>query len=68
LQLDVYSFGVLYCEMCTRELPVPENRREQIRNVRNPDYRALINNCIRRDVERRIDSDRVLSDFEDWLA
>lgn len=65
-QLDVYSFGVLFCEMCTRELPVPENRRDQIRSVANSDYRTLINNCLRRDVTTRLDSDAVLQTFERW--
>ena len=67
LQLDVYSFGVLFCEMCTRELPVPENRRDQIRNVSNIEYRTLINNCLRRDVDKRLDSYDVLQVFESWL-
>lgn len=66
-KLDVYSFGVLFCEMCTRELPVPENRRDQIRNVSNVEYRTLINNCLRRDVAKRLDSYDVLQVLENWI-
>ena len=66
--MDVYSYGVLFCEMCTRELPVPENRREQVLNVGNVEYRSLINNCLRRDVEKRWDSSSVLQLFDTWLT
>ena len=53
--------------MCTRELPVPENRQEQIRSVSNSDYRTLINNCIRRDINKRLDSKDVITVFERWI-
>ena len=67
-QLDVYSYGVLFCEMCTRELPVPEKRAQQIRAVKNSDYRTLINNCLRRDVEKRFDSMAVLNVVDQWMT
>lgn len=54
--------------MCTRELPVPENRREQVLSVGNMEYRSLINNCLRRDVEKRWDSSNVLQLFDTWLS
>jgi len=66
-KLDVYSFGVLFCEMCTRELPVPENRIEQIRNVGNTEYRNLINNCLRRDIDKRLDSRAVADVIQSWV-
>ena len=67
-QLDVFSYGVLFCEMCTRELPVPDKRAQQIRAVKNSDYRALINNCLRRDVEKRFDSMAVLNVVDQWMT
>lgn len=67
-KLDVYSYGVLFCEMCTRELPVPEKRAQQIRAVKNSDYRTLINNCLRRDVEKRFDSMAVLNVVDPWMT
>lgn len=67
-KLDVYSYGVLFCEMCTRELPVPEKRAQQIRAVKNSDYRTLINNCLRRDVEKRFDSMTVLNVVDPWMT
>ena len=67
-QLDVYSYGVLFCEMCTRELPVPDKRAQQIRAVKSSDYRTLINNCLRRDVEKRFDSMAVLNVVDQWMT
>ena len=34
-QVDVYSFGVLLCEMSIRELPDPERREQQVAMVAN---------------------------------
>ncbi|XP_057307391.1 serine/threonine-protein kinase tousled-like 2 isoform X2 [Hydractinia symbiolongicarpus] len=67
-KLDVYSFGVLFCEMCTRELPVPENRQEQVDMVTNTEYKNLIKNCLRRSIENRLNSQEVLLVFEQWMS
>ena len=52
-QVDVYSFGLLLCEMCVRELPVPQEVRSQISQVTNDALRGLIEQCVRRDPEER---------------
>ena len=52
-QVDVYSFGLLLCEMCVRELPVPQEVRSQISQVTNGALRGLIEQCVRRDPEER---------------
>ncbi len=52
-QVDVYSFGVLLCEMCIRELPVPQEIHNQIGQVTNGALRRLIQRCVQRDPETR---------------
>lgn len=52
-QADVYSFGLLLCEMCIRELPVPQQIQEQIGLVTNGVLRELIMRCVMRDPEAR---------------
>ena len=51
--MDVYSFGVLLCEMCTRELPVPQQIQDQISLVANGVLRGLIMQCVARAPEAR---------------
>lgn len=52
-QADVYSFGLLMCEMCVRELPVPQEVHSQISQVTNAALRELIEQCVKRDPEER---------------
>ena len=52
-QADVYSFGLLLCEMCIRELPVPEEIQKQIGLVTNGVLKKLIMRCAARDPEAR---------------
>ena len=52
-QVDVYSFGLLLCEMCIRELPVPQQTQEQIRLVTNGVLRELVVRCVQTDPESR---------------
>lgn len=54
--------------MCTRELPVPENRREQVESVTSAEQKTLIKNCLKRDIDKRLDSRSVLQVFEGWLT
>ena len=52
-QVDVYSFGLLLCEMCVRELPVPQEVHCQISQVTNGALRRRIEQCVKRDPEER---------------
>ena len=52
-QVDVYSFGVLLCEMYIRELPNPECREEQVAFVTNRVLRHLVRRCLGADPETR---------------
>ena len=51
-QMDVYSFGVLLCEMCTRELPIPLELHSQVRRVTGV-LRELIERCTEGDPNAR---------------
>ena len=62
-QADVYSFGLLLCEMCIRELPVPEEIQEQIGQVANDVLQKLIMRCATRDPEARPAISDVISDL-----
>ena len=53
LQVDVYSFGLLLCEMCIRELSVPQQIEDQIGLVTNGVLRELIMRCVARAPEVR---------------
>ncbi|KAK3716107.1 hypothetical protein QZH41_019658, partial [Actinostola sp. cb2023] len=45
-KVDVYSFGVLLCEMNIREFPDVTHRTEQVALVTNHLYRDLIRRCV----------------------
>ncbi|XP_020603118.1 cAMP-dependent protein kinase catalytic subunit-like isoform X2 [Orbicella faveolata] len=52
-KVDVYSFGLLLCEMCVRELPVPQEVQCQIGQVTYGALRGLIEQCVKKDPEER---------------
>ena len=60
----MYSFGVLLCEMCIRELPDPERRDQQIAMVTNSLFRALIRGCLRSDPEARPIMEKIIEELE----
>lgn len=45
-QMDVYSFGVLLCELCINQTPNPAERERQIALMWNKDLRELAEQCI----------------------
>ncbi|CAH3189791.1 unnamed protein product, partial [Porites lobata] len=52
-KVDVYSFGVLLCEMSIGELPDPERRDEQVLLMSNRTLRGLVRRCLQTDPEAR---------------
>ncbi|CAH3189682.1 unnamed protein product [Porites evermanni] len=64
VKIDVYSFGVLLCEMCTRKMPVLENREEQVRLVSNKEFSVLILWCIEEDPMMRPSMEEVIKELE----
>lgn len=63
-QVDVYSFGLLLCEMCVRELPVPQEVHCQISQVTNSALRGLIERCVKRDPEERPTMSDIICELE----
>ena len=64
VQVDVYSFGVLLCEICIRELPDPDRRDEQVVRVKSRRLRALIRGCVQRDPKARPSMEEIIGEME----
>ena len=60
----MYSFGVLLCEICIRELPDPERRDQQIAVVTNSLLRALIRGCLQREPAARPNMEEIIEELE----
>lgn len=65
-QADVYSFGVLLLEMCTRQMPVPEQMSEQLKLVPNAELKNLIGACIHHNPENRPSMNVVINFLTRW--
>jgi len=66
-KVDVYSFGVLLCEMCIRELPEPERREEQIALMTNRTFRNLVRRCLQTDPAQRPTMGEINQNLEQLL-
>ena len=60
----MYSFGVLLCEMCIRELPIPQEIQNQIGQVTNGPLRGLIKRCVKTNAEERPTTSEAISRLE----
>ena len=60
----MYSFGVLFCEICIRELPDPDRRDEQVAMVTNRTLRALIRGCLQQDADERPSMEDIIGELE----
>ena len=60
----MYSFGLLLCEMCVRELPVPQEVHCQIGQVTNSVLRGLIEQGVKRNPEERPSMSDIISELE----
>ncbi|XP_068755634.1 uncharacterized protein [Montipora capricornis] len=65
-KVDVYSFGVLLCEMYIREMPDPERREEQVLLVRNRFFRNLVRQCLQADPATRPDMAQIIQQLEQF--
>ncbi|XP_068685473.1 ubiquitin carboxyl-terminal hydrolase 15-like [Montipora capricornis] len=63
-KVDVYSFGVLLCEMCIGEMPDPERREEQVLLVRNRLFRNLVRQCLQADPAMRPGMAQIIQELE----
>ena len=63
-KVDVYSFGVLLCEICIRELPDPDRRDQQVAMVTDRTLRGLIRRCIYQDPEARPSMEDIIEELD----
>lgn len=69
-QIDVYSFGVLLCELCINQTPNPDERERQIALMWNKNLRDLTEQCIAKDPCKRSTMSDVITVLEPmtmWL-
>ncbi|PFX21234.1 putative serine/threonine-protein kinase drkD [Stylophora pistillata] len=64
VMVDVYSFGVLLCEMSIQEMPDPERREQQVALVTNRLTRALIRGCLKTQPEARPTMEEIIDELE----
>lgn len=63
--MDVFSYGVLLCEMCLGTMPEPERREERVAQVTNQVLRDLIKRCIEKDPEARPTMEEIIDHVQD---
>ncbi|XP_031557051.1 probable LIM domain-containing serine/threonine-protein kinase DDB_G0287001 [Actinia tenebrosa] len=65
-KVDVYSFGVLLCEMFVRDFPDVARRNEQIAMVSNELFRRLIRKCLQQDPNSRPSMAEILEELKSY--
>ena len=60
----MYSFGVLLCEMCIRELPDPQRRENQIERIENWSHHNVVSRCVKTHPNDRPDMKTVIELLE----
>ncbi|XP_073233934.1 probable serine/threonine-protein kinase drkA [Porites lutea] len=68
VKVDVYSFGVLLCEMCIRQLPDPRRREEQVVLVTNSAFRGLVRRCLQREPRARPTMQEIIDQLKEFDA
>ena len=63
-QVDVYSFGVLLCEMCIREMPDPQRRHQQVLHVKSHVLRNLVCECLQDNPAERPEMSEIIKEIE----
>ena len=64
-KIDVYSFGVLLCEMCTfKQFTDPQKRLAQVNMVRDNDLRELVRRCLKTNPKERPDMTEIISELK----
>ena len=64
LLVDVYSFGVLLCEMCVRQQPDQEQRPSQIARMTNVRFRDLVSRCVLEQPGERPNMEGIIEELE----
>ena len=63
-KMDVYSYGVLLLEMCSRRFPNPEECEALLQQVQQPAMVALIRQCMKREPVRRPTMSDIIGQLE----
>ena len=63
-KMDVYSYGVLLLEMCSRRFPNPEECEALLQRVQQPAMVALIQQCMEREPMRRPTMSDIIGQLE----
>ena len=63
-KMDVYSYGVLLLEMCSRRFPNPEDCEALLQRVQQPKMVALIQQCMEREHMRRPTMSDIIEQLE----
>ena len=63
-KMDVYSYGVLLLEMCSRRFPNPEECEALLQRVQQPAMVALIRQCMEREPMRRPTMSDIIQQLE----
>ena len=63
-KMDVYSYGVLLLEMCSRRFPNPEECEALLQRVQQPTMVALIRQCMEREPMRRPTMSDIIGQLE----
>lgn len=63
-KVDVYSFGVLLCEIYVKEAPDPQGRKKQIAKIRNPKFQNLVRRCVEKEPWKRPNMESVIEELE----
>ncbi len=63
-QVDVYSFGVLLCEMCIRELPDPQQREIQISRIKKRLFKEIVERCVQIEPGMRPNMEEIIDKLE----
>jgi len=62
--VDIYSWGVVLLEMCTRTFPDLDSRKSHLEMVSNTYFRGLIEKCLKQEPEKRPRSSQLVTMLE----
>lgn len=62
--MDVYSFGVLLCEMCIQDFPEPGRRDVQVDKMSNRALKGLVRHCLQTNPNDRPDMTEIIGKLE----
>ncbi|XP_067052980.1 probable serine/threonine-protein kinase drkD isoform X3 [Acropora muricata] len=63
-KVDVYSCGVLLCEMCIREMPDPQRRHQQVLRVKSHVLRDLVSECVVANPAKRPEMSEIIKEIK----